>query len=149
MCKIVSNIKVSLILALCFQWFYYKLFVSFNLKINFIRIVVNIDNVSLSDVVFKMMMMILTDFMKWLTKENNKPLRVNPTKWSNTLKQFVGKNWRIVWVCLSEYFSGLAPKGLSLIFSREEALSEVLTIANFRHVASRIWTCVEPEFWLF
>ena len=25
-------------------------------------------------------------------------------------------------------------------------LSEILTIANLRHVASRIWTCAEPEF---
>ena len=25
----------------------------------------------------------------------------NPTKWLNVLKQFVGKSWRIVWVCLT------------------------------------------------
>ena len=29
------------------------------------------------------------------------PLRANPTKWSNTLKQFVGCWRRIVWVCLN------------------------------------------------
>ena len=29
------------------------------------------------------------------------PLSANHTKWSNTLKQFVGKNRRIVWVCLT------------------------------------------------
>ena len=29
------------------------------------------------------------------------PLSVNPTKWSNTLKQFAGKSQRIVWVCLT------------------------------------------------
>ena len=28
------------------------------------------------------------------------PLSVNPTKWSNTIKQFVGRRWQIVWVCL-------------------------------------------------
>ena len=29
------------------------------------------------------------------------PLSADPTKWSNTLKQFVGNSWRIVWVCLT------------------------------------------------
>ena len=29
------------------------------------------------------------------------PLSANPTKWSNTLKQFVGNSWRIVWVGLT------------------------------------------------
>ena len=28
------------------------------------------------------------------------PLGANPTKWSNTLKQFVSNSRRIVWVCL-------------------------------------------------
>ena len=38
------------------------------------------------------------------------PLSANPTKWSNTLKQFVA-------FCLSvfDYFVGLAPKGLRTI----------------------------------
>ena len=29
------------------------------------------------------------------------PLRANPTKWSNTLKQFVGISRHIIWVCLA------------------------------------------------
>ena len=29
------------------------------------------------------------------------PLRANPTKWSNTLKQFVGNSRQIAWVCLT------------------------------------------------
>ena len=29
------------------------------------------------------------------------PLKVNPTKWSNTLKQFVGFRQWIVWMCLT------------------------------------------------
>ena len=29
------------------------------------------------------------------------PLRANPTKWSDTLKQFVGNSGQIVWVCLT------------------------------------------------
>ena len=35
---------------------------------------------------------------KGLTLTN--PLSANSIKWSNTLKQFVGKSWRIIWVCL-------------------------------------------------
>ena len=33
--------------------------------------------------------------------ENLNPLSANPTKWSTSLKQFVGCCWRIVWVCLT------------------------------------------------
>ena len=42
-----------------------------------------------------------------------KPLSANPTKWSNTLKQFVGK---MAANCLSvfNHFVGLALKGLKL-----------------------------------
>ena len=29
------------------------------------------------------------------------PFSANPTKWSNTLTQFIGCCWRIVWVCLT------------------------------------------------
>ena len=29
------------------------------------------------------------------------PLTANPTKWSNTLKQFLGNRGRIIWVCLT------------------------------------------------
>ena len=46
-------------------------------------------------------------------KSNNiNPLSANPTKWSNTLKQFVGK---LPTNCLSvsDHFVGLALKGLS------------------------------------
>ena len=34
-------------------------------------------------------------------KYNANPLSANPTKWSNTLKQFVGFYRQIVWVCLA------------------------------------------------
>ena len=41
----------------------------------------------------------------WVGTENAypmfNPLSANPTKWSNTLKQFVGKCRQIVWVCLT------------------------------------------------
>ena len=45
-----------------------------------------------------------------------KPLSANPTKCSNTLKQFVGKSQRIVWTnCLIvlDHFVKLALKGLN------------------------------------
>ena len=31
-------------------------------------------------------------------------------------------------------------------YSQPEPLSEILTIANLRHAASRVWTCAEPQF---
>ena len=40
------------------------------------------------------------------------PLSANPTKWSNTLKQFVGNSRRITWVCLTILW-WLTLKGLS------------------------------------
>ena len=40
---------------------------------------------------------------------------------------------------------GWPTKTFNLISSRHK-LSEILTIANFRHAASRIWGCGEPEF---
>ena len=38
-----------------------------------------------------------------------KPLSANPTKWSNTLKKFVGNSWLIAWVCV-DHFLRLALK---------------------------------------
>ena len=40
------------------------------------------------------------------------PLSANPTKWSNTLKQFVGKSRRIVFSVLG-HFVGMVLKGIS------------------------------------
>ena len=39
---------------------------------------------------------------------------------------------------------GWSTKGVALF-----PLSEILTIANFRHAASRFWTCAKPEFKLW
>ena len=46
---------------------------------------------------------------------NLKPLSANPTKWSDTLKQFVGN---LLTNCLSvfDHFVGLALKGLRLLY---------------------------------
>ena len=44
------------------------------------------------------------------------PLSVNPRKWSNTLKQFVGK-LPTNWLSVFDYFVGLALKGLNYIDS--------------------------------
>ena len=53
------------------------------------------------------------------------PLSANLTKWSNTLKQFVGK---LPTNCLSvfDHFVGLALKGLTFDFSRHEVFSYTL-----------------------
>ena len=40
-------------------------------------------------------------FVSTWNKRKVNPLSANPTKWSNTLKQFVGNSRRIVWVCLT------------------------------------------------
>ena len=50
-------------------------------------------------------------FLNFLTCYNVNPLIANPTKWSNTFKQFVGK---LPTNCLSvfDHFVGLALKGL-------------------------------------
>ena len=44
------------------------------------------------------------------------PLSANPTKWSNTLKQFVGKSRRIV-LTVFDHFAGLVLKGLKITFA--------------------------------
>ena len=47
------------------------------------------------------------------------PLNVNPTKWSNTVKQFVGNSQQIAWVCLTILW-GLALKVLRLQNKKEK-----------------------------
>ena len=51
-----------------------------------------------------------TSSLKWIN-----PLSTNPTKWSNTLKQFVGKPPTNLSVF--DHFVGLALKGLTACFS--------------------------------
>ena len=53
-----------------------------------------------------------SDLKTFLEVKAFNPFRANPTKWSNTLKQFVGK---LPTNCLSvfDHFVGLALKGLS------------------------------------
>ena len=44
-------------------------------------------------------------------------------------------------------FCGMAEQRKAFrIISSQDHLSEILTIANIRRAASRIWTCLEPEF---
>ena len=52
------------------------------------------------------------------------PLSANPTKWSNTLQQFVGN---LPTNCLSvfDYFVGLALKGLTSYFIKWQFLSDI------------------------
>ena len=51
---------------------------------------------------------------------NSNPLSANPTKWSNTLKQFVGK-LPTNCLCVSDHFVGLALKGLRLIKNKKRS----------------------------
>ena len=46
------------------------------------------------------------------------PLNANITKWSNTLKQFVGKS-PTNYLSVFDHFVGLALKGLINLFSKE------------------------------
>ena len=61
-------------------------------------------------------------------------LRANPTKWSNTLKQFVG-NLPTNCLCVFDYFVGLALKGLTLVKlldpEKEYLLEEPLRPSRF------------------
>ena len=59
--------------------------------------------------------------MKVVNKVILNPLSANPTKWSNTLKQFVGK---LPTNCLSvfDHFVGLALKGLNPVTYYESCL---------------------------
>ena len=54
-------------------------------------------------------------YPKMIFFERVNPLRVNPTKWSNTLKQFVGK-LRTNCLKLFDHFMGLAFKELKIQF---------------------------------
>ena len=82
------------------------------------------------------------------------PLSTNPTKWSNTLKQFVGNLARN---CLSVFghFVGLAIKGLSLIFSSPcELLSTQTLLADincnvFREKHDSFFFCFYFYFFIY
>ena len=55
---------------------------------------------------------------EWVKQSNKslvKPLSANPTEWSNTLKQFVGKSRWIVWECLTILW-GWRLKGWEILF---------------------------------
>ena len=69
--------------------------------------------------------------MKWVESELN-PLSANPTKWSNTLKQFVGK---LPTNCLSvfDHFVKLALKGLINMI-----LIETKTYINLKYKLQRL-----------
>ena len=64
------------------------------------------------------------------------PLGANPTKWSSTLKQFVG-NWPTNCLSVFDHFVKLALKGLSsnvseeIFFNRSAWLNSMLLINDF------------------
>ena len=63
----------------------------------------------------------------WMTKNVN-PWSTNPTKWSNTLRQFVGNSRQNVWMCLTILW-GWRLKTFKPYF-HPGPLSEVLIFAN-------------------
>ena len=54
-----------------------------------------------------------------------KPLRANPTKWSNTLKQFVGK-LSTNWLSVFAHFIKLALEGSGVLLVFERIVVEIL-----------------------
>ena len=67
------------------------------------------------------------------------PLSANPTKWSNTLKQFVGNRRLIIWVCYTIlkgwYIKGLMVSSQKMKFSIKDFFSKCDQI----HGKLRIW----------
>ena len=68
---------------------------------------------------------------------NVNPLRANPTKWSNTLKQFVGK---LPTNCLSvfDHFVGLVLKGLIMMMMVETTNKSKINIRSLILVKSNV-----------
>ena len=72
------------------------------------------------------------------------PLNANPTKWSNTLKQFVGCCGRIVWVCLT-ILRGWRLKGkysctqVYYFVSLQNSMENCSYTLKFRKTRIQIW----------
>ena len=75
----------------------------------------------------------------WVILSQFNPLSANPTKWSNTLQQFVGNSGRIVWVCLPILWSWRL-KGLHALISHSVVILTLLNpenwtkLDNFGHI---------------
>ena len=59
------------------------------------------------------------------------PFRTNPTKWSNTLKQFIGNSQWIVWVCLTIVWGWRLKGWSSLAYSFWSILKNHFEHENF------------------
>ena len=57
------------------------------------------------------------------------PLSVNPTKWSNTLKQFVG-NWPTNCLSLFDHFVKLVLKGLKKCMQKGDFLDTTIGVVQ-------------------
>ena len=69
------------------------------------------------------------------------PLSANPTKWTNTLKQFVGCCPRIVWVCLTILWDWrLKSQNRSdvLLFNISDAFSEPYQTSKEERIAWKL-----------
>ena len=70
------------------------------------------------------------------------PLSANPTKWSNTLKRFVG-NLPTNWLSVFNHFVGLAPKELRALACWETFNSIKETLKAFDDFKSKQQSCMK------
>ena len=72
----------------------------------------------------------------WVNLSSINHSSANPTKWSNTLKQFIG-NLSMNWLIVFDHFVGLALKRLTisyLLFSSKESWTETETNRSKRYI---------------
>ena len=90
--------------------------------------------------------------MKVHVKITFNPFSANSTKWSNTLKQFVGN---LLANCLSvfDHFLGLALKGLKVIFCHQQTEKQAGFEWNFLQPPIQVWPLKEFSlqniYWIF
>ena len=90
--------------------------------------------------------------MKVHVKITFNPFSANSTKWSNTLKQFVGN---LLANCFSvfDHFLGLALKGLKVIFCHQQTKKQAGFEWNFLQPPIQVWTLKEFSlqniYWIF
>ena len=81
--------------------------------------------------------------------------RTEEKLWENHLLPFRDLNQTLICLrttfllmMMMNCFCGMVDerKTISLICSRRSEMSEIFTIVNLQHAASRIWTCAKPEF---
>ena len=100
-----QNFAVDCFLKKALTWVFHRCISNVSVVNDYVKAKVNSENLIIlvcdtSDDFIKAFRRIFHDYLRHLN-----PLSANPTKWSNTLKQFVGNSRRIVrrivWACLT------------------------------------------------